>query len=82
MKQRVSAVARGEVVKFEGLLVRGGQGGDANAVRKWLEVHQRKGPWVCKVCNESVGAEGERVVVFVDLADSDYFEIVHRQHAD
>lgn len=82
MKQRVSAVARGGVLKFEGLLVRGGQGGDANAVRKWMDAHQKKGPWVCRVCNESVGAEGERVVVFVDLDDGDYFEIVHRQHAD
>lgn len=82
MKQRVSAIASGGVLRFEGVLVRGGKGGDATALRKWLDTHQKKGPWVCSVCNESVGAEGERVVVLLDLENADYFVVMHRQHAD
>ncbi len=82
MKQKVSAIAYGGVLMFEGVLVRGGKASNPNTVRKWLETHQKKGPWVCSVCNGNVGAEGERVVVLVDLEDGAFFEVVHRQHAD
>ncbi len=82
MRNKVSAVARDGVLKFEGMMVTAGAGGNPGAVRKWFDAHQKKGPWVCGVCRASVGEDGERVVVYVDLADPNCFEVVHREHAD
>ncbi len=82
MRQKILAFVMGGVLKFEGVQVRGGSGGDIKALRKWMESAPRSGPWVCKACEESVGKEGERVAVWVDLDDPNHFEVMHRQHAD
>ncbi len=83
MKQKILAFVMGGVLKFEGVQVRGGGGaGDIKALRKWMEGYPKTGPFICKVCQESVGSEGERVAVWVDLEDQNHFEVMHRQHAD
>lgn len=82
MRQKVMANVMGGTIYFEGLPSVGGGGAKPGDVRKWFEAHKKKGPWVCPACQESVGKEGERVVVYVDLADPNCFELVHRQHAD
>ncbi len=82
MRHKILAVVRGGVLKFEGVQVRGGQGGDINALRKWMEGYPKAGPWVCRVCQERVEAEGARVAVWVDLEDATHFEVMHREHSD
>ncbi len=82
MKNKVSAVVMGGNLYFEGLRSVGGGSANPNEVRRWFDAHKKKGPWVCPVCQESVGAEGDRVAVFVDLADPNCFEVVHRHHPD
>jgi hypothetical protein len=83
VRSKILAFVTGGVLKFEGVHMRAGiSGGDVNALRKWMEAFPKPGPFVCKVCQESVGAEGERVAVWVDLADPSHFEVMHRQHAD
>lgn len=83
MRQKMLANVRRGFLKFEGVQVRGGRGGgDINALRKWLEGYPKSGPWVCSVCQEQVGAEGEGVAVWVDLQDQNHYEVVHRHHPD
>lgn len=83
MKSKILAFVMGGVLKFEGVHMRSGvSGGDVKALRKWMESSPKAGPWVCKVCQQSVGTEGERVAVWVDLDDPSHFQVMHRQHAD
>ncbi len=79
---KVSAAVMSGDLYFEGLHSVGGGWAKPGDVRKWFDGHKKKAPWVCPVCQESVGAEGERVAVWVDLADSNCFEVVHRHHPD
>ncbi len=85
MRQKIFAFVLGGVLKFEGIKVLpswAGGGGDVIALRKWMEASPKTGPWTCKVCQESVGADGEHVVVWVDLNDPNHFDVMHPQHAD
>lgn len=82
MRQKVMANVIGDAVYFEGLpSVGGGGAAKPGDVRKWFDAHKKKGPWACPVCKESIGSNGGRVVVYVDLDDPNCFEVVHRQHA-
>ncbi len=67
---------------FEGLRSVGGASAKPNDVRKWFDAKKQKGPWVCGMCQESIAEEGERVIVWVDLADPNCFQVVHRYHPD
>lgn len=81
MRQKIMANVMGGTLYFEGLPSIGGGDAKPGDVRKWFDSHKNKGPWRCRVCQEGVGREGERVVVIVDLRDATCFEVVHRQHA-
>ena len=82
MKQKVSAIANGTDIMFEGVMMGQGGGGNPRELRKWFDAYKKPGPWVCPVCQGSVGEDGERVVVYIDLADRNCFQVFHRMHAD
>lgn len=83
MRYKIMAFVMNGFLKFEGVQVRDGSGGDVKALRKWMEAAPKSGPWVCKACEQSVGtAEWDRVAVWVDLDDPAHYEVMHRNHAD
>ncbi len=82
MKLKVSATVSEGILRFEGLHSVGGGWSKPGDLSRWFDAHKTKGPWVCSVCQEGVGEEGERVAVWVDLTDGNCFEVVHRRHPD
>lgn len=82
MRQKISAMVMGDALFFEGLSSLSSGGAKPGDIRKWFEAHKKKGPWYCLACEGRVGEEGERVIVYVDPDDANYFQVFHRQHAD